>query len=191
MGRVSDIIGGLLIDSGSQQWYCSLIAAPLSIHKNIYRFQFNVHSPLMGGACHFLDIPYVFGAYKIMGCLCPNQVEANSLTSQAVIKAWTNFAQTGDPNLSSKIAPATETTNKKTATLPPWPRWSASEGSKVMIIDVPLSLSRVQSMKVHEAFPELWKIAAEDARVRSVTQTCNHVRASCASSYNSIAHLRL
>lgn len=123
------------------------------------RFRFDVHSPLMGGACHAIDLPYVFGSYRVFGRLCPADAEGNATLAQAVVKAWANFAKNGDPNTT------TTTSSSEPPHLPTWPPLTSSDLSKLMIIDLPLSNSRVQSVKLHEAFPEMWKIALEDARV--------------------------
>lgn len=41
-------------------------------NSSLYLFRFDVHSPLMHGACHVVDLPYVFGQYKMLaGSICP------------------------------------------------------------------------------------------------------------------------
>ncbi len=48
--------------------------------------------------------------------------------------------------------------------LPPWPALSHADPDRCMVLDVPLAASHTQSVKLHEHFPTLWRIAGENAR---------------------------
>lgn len=126
--------------------------------KAVYLCRFDVHSPTMNGACHAIDLPYVFGSVKPMsGVMCPADVHENEALSGAVTRAWTNFARTGNPNNQAGTADDAHV-------LPEWPALTATEAHQTMILDVPLSTCRIQEVALHEAFPDLWKIALENAR---------------------------
>jgi hypothetical protein len=133
----------------------------------------------MNGACHVVDLPYVFGQYKMLeGSICPKDPPGNAALCAAVTRAWTNFAYSGDPNTAPPHKPplAQDNTDAGTSTdtdggplptlhtLPPWPALSASDPDRAMILDVPLSAAHTQSVRLHEHFPTLWRIAKENAR---------------------------
>lgn len=96
----------------------------------------------------------------------PTDEPANYGLCAAVTRAWTNFAYSGDPNTAPSHKPplAQDATGGATHTLPPWPALSAADPDRVMILDVPLSASHTQTVKIHEHFPTLWRIAQENAR---------------------------
>ncbi len=128
--------------------------------KAVYLGRFDMHSPLMNGACHAIELPYVFGGVKPMsGGMCPADVAANEVTAAGVMTAWTNFAKTGNPDDHSQNVDRTYP-----HILPPWPALTKAQPHQVMILDVPLSACRIQSVPLHEAFPELWKITLENSR---------------------------
>ena len=128
--------------------------------KSVHLFRFDMHSPLMNGACHAIDLPYVFGSTRAMsGSMCPADVEANAKLSEGVMTAWTNFAKTGDPNDHSKNVDATSE-----HVLPEWPALTPTETHQVMILDIPLSACRIQKVPIHESFPELWNITLDNSR---------------------------
>lgn len=136
----------------------TLVEAP-GRSKSVYLCRFDVHSPLMNGACHAIDLPYVFGGVKAMsGAMCPADVRANEGLSGAVTRAWANFARTGDPNTCS------EGKKDDPHVLPEWPALLPVEAHQTMILDVPLSSCRIQEVALHQVFPELWKMAIENAR---------------------------
>jgi len=135
----------------------TLVEAP-GRSKAVYLCRFDVHSPLMNGACHAIDLPYVFGSVKPMsGGMCPADVPANEALSGAVTRAWANFARTGDPN-------GSEGKNGDAHVLPKWPALLRAKAHQTMILGVPLSTCRIQEVALHEAFPVLWKVAVENAR---------------------------
>lgn len=84
----------------------------------------------------------------------------------AVVRAWTNFAYSGDPNTAPAHKPplAQDAHTPTPHTLPPWPALSAADPDRLMVLDVPLSASHTQSVRLHEHFPTLWRIAQENER---------------------------
>lgn len=136
--------------------------------KKVYLCRFDMHSPTMNGACHAIDLAYVFGSVKPMsGGLCPADIPSNASLSAAVISAWTNFARTGDPNFQSgeekKYLDIADAGSESTV-LPDWPHLTANAPHQVMILDVPLSACRIQEVDLHLTFPELWKIVLKNGR---------------------------
>jgi para-nitrobenzyl esterase len=79
----------------------------------VYEYVFDWRSPAMGGAfgaCHALELGFVFGTYKLRGAdqffgMGP-QADAINL---AMMDAWTSFAREGKPTMANVEA---------------WPRWS-------------------------------------------------------------------
>jgi para-nitrobenzyl esterase len=67
----------------------------------VYNYLFNWKSPAMGGllgACHVLEIGFVFGTHN--GSFCGSGPEADGL-SRKMQDAWTSFARNGDPSCDS------------------------------------------------------------------------------------------
>jgi carboxylesterase type B len=129
------------------------------------RFRFDVHGPATNGAHHAIDLPYVFGSYKLWGRLVPHDMSANHELSIRVIRAWTNFARCGDPNgdgtdeghkeAKSEREPEAE----KGPHLPHWPRVSrGAAGPEVMVLDQPWSSSRVQHIPMAQALPTTYQV---------------------------------
>ena len=144
-----------------EPWLACLSDAP---HANVnVRFRVDVFSPFVGGAPHCMDLPYVFGHYSAWIALVPPDPEANEALSQAVMNAWTNFSRWGDPN---KGEGAREDKVNEVFNLPHWPALDRedSNATTVMIIDLPLGKSRVQHIRLHDAFPELWKVWQDNVR---------------------------
>jgi para-nitrobenzyl esterase len=67
------------------------------------------------GSFHGLEIFYLFGIFKI-GIIPIPDTPADSTLSQGIMKYWTNFARTGNPN-----SPG----------LPDWPAYSADKGQYI------------------------------------------------------------
>jgi para-nitrobenzyl esterase len=63
-------------------------------------YRFDWASPLFGGllgACHGLDIPFVFGTHRSPASLLTGADAPDDLSAQ-MRSAWIAFAATGDPN---------------------------------------------------------------------------------------------
>lgn len=91
------------------------------------------------GAAHGLEIPFVFGHFKLFGLQRLLYDEAGAASRQALSDAmmgyWATFARTGDPGQ----GPA--------GTAPAWTRWdeSAPDAPKFLVLDVPPAGVRMAS----------------------------------------------
>ncbi len=88
--------------------------------RQVFAYRFDWRSPVAGGAlgaCHALDLPFVFGTYKNMPAFAGAGPEADALAT-AVGEAWLAFARTGDPSTDALK----------------WPRFDAGRRS-TMILD--------------------------------------------------------
>ncbi len=72
------------------------------------------HGPL--GACHALDIPFVFGTHKIASAFAGEGVAANAL-AELTMDSWLAFARTGNPSTDNL----------------PWPKWDAGSRQTVVL----------------------------------------------------------
>jgi para-nitrobenzyl esterase len=63
-----------------------------------YQFEQSLPGRSSEGAAHSYEIPYVFGALLSEGVLGARFGPADHLLSDTMIRAWTNFAKTGNPN---------------------------------------------------------------------------------------------
>ena len=117
-------------------------------HAPVFEYVFDWRSPAMGGAfgaCHALELGFVFGSYKLKGpdMFFGSGPQADAV-SQAMIEAWTSFAHTGVPRASNLEA---------------WPPWSStSPAARVLGAD-----SRAAHMSRFE-LPHAWA-AVPDALV--------------------------
>ncbi|MFP4641730.1 MAG: carboxylesterase/lipase family protein [Dehalococcoidia bacterium] len=78
-----------------------LVEAQRDNGQNVYNYLFTWKSPVMNGAlgaCHALEIGFVFGQYNDM--FCGSGPDADKL-SGCIQDAWTTFARTGDPSCES------------------------------------------------------------------------------------------
>ena len=73
----------------------------------------------MFGAFHGLEIFYLFGNFMIRVAPIPD-TPADSTLSQTIMRYWSNFARTGNPN-----GPG----------LPDWPAYSADKGQYIELGD--------------------------------------------------------
>ncbi len=78
-----------------------LVEAQRDNGQSVYNYLFTWKSPVMNGAlgaCHALEIGFVFGKYNDM--FCGSGPDADKL-SGCIQDAWTAFARTGDPSCTS------------------------------------------------------------------------------------------
>ncbi len=96
--------------------------------SQVYMYRFS-HIPDTAlkpfGAFHGSEIFYVFGNFKSDNVEIPD-VPAERQLSQTLMKYWTNFAKTGNPNGQG---------------LSEWPNWSAATGSYLELGDQPEAMS--------------------------------------------------
>ena len=75
-----------------------LVDAQRINNQHVYNYLFTWKSPVMGGvlgACHILEIGFVFGNYD--DTLCGSGPDADKL-SRCIQDAWLAFARSGDPS---------------------------------------------------------------------------------------------
>lgn len=75
---------------------------------HLYRFDWGgpVHPD---GACHFMEVPFVFGTLDAAGMsACVGRSAATERLSAVVRAAWTSFARTGTPQLPDRTWPAVD-----------------------------------------------------------------------------------
>ena len=100
-----DIYMLLLSDSMMRVHSSHYLEAQSKHQPNTYSYVFNMKSPLLGGklgACHALELPFVFGTTKIPGI---NKFAGKGpdvdRVSEQMMDAWIAFARTGNPNAES------------------------------------------------------------------------------------------
>ena len=79
----------------------NLVAAQQSNHQPVFNYLFNWKSPVLNGAlgaCHALEIGFVFGNYD--NSFCGSGPDADAL-SRKIQDAWVAFARTGNPSCES------------------------------------------------------------------------------------------
>ncbi|HEV2646937.1 MAG TPA: carboxylesterase family protein [Acidobacteriaceae bacterium] len=117
-------------------------------HAPVYRYFFTLanpgdrnHSPALG-AFHSDDIEYVFGTLDSRPDM-KIRPEDRTLSDQ-IQQYWTNFAKTGNPNLSTNAtpkhttaAPQNSVLSNTPATLPNWPTYTPATNFQVMHLDAP------------------------------------------------------
>ncbi|MHA1987474.1 MAG: carboxylesterase/lipase family protein [Promethearchaeota archaeon] len=110
--------------------------------KNTYMYLFSWPSPWMNGklgACHALDIPFVFGNLDKPGMdiFCGKGKDTETL-SERMMDTWIAFAHSGDPN------------NKN---IPEWPSYDSVNRS-TMILDKELKIENDPFGKEREAWEQ-------------------------------------
>ncbi|XP_038076640.1 cholinesterase 1-like [Patiria miniata] len=165
---LSDAVG----DSGFTCPTDQFARAAVEAGRTVYRFHFT-HQPSDSsffarkwtGACHADDLIYVFG----LPFLPPRQETASEeerLFSAAVIKYWSNFAKTGNPNL----GPDEDTTGRNLQSDEEWPRFTLPE---LAHRELSLRMRNSGALRVRECqfwsefAPELVRVAGEAAMYRS------------------------
>ncbi len=111
------------------------LAGAASRHGEVYTYLFTRPSPALGGvlgACHGIEIPYVFGNLESSKAFVGDD-EATRQLSDAVQDAWIAFARGGAPD---------------TDQLGPWPRYDETRratmvlGDTSTVVDAPLDAIR-------------------------------------------------
>ena len=77
------------------------LAEAHSGHQDVFMYQFNWATPIMGGmfgSCHALEIPFVFDIVRDNGFEQFVGPDAPESLADAMQDAWIAFARTGDPN---------------------------------------------------------------------------------------------
>ena len=95
----------LLSDASFRIHSCQLLEAQNNHNSNTYNYLFEMKSPMMEGllgACHALELPFVFGTHDIPKV---DQFSGKGpiveSVSQQMMDAWIAFARTGNPNTNS------------------------------------------------------------------------------------------
>ena len=97
-----------------------LAEAQAKRQPRVFAYRFDWPSPVGNGAlgaCHALELPFVFGTQGLVGPFVGGGAEADTL-AKAMGDAWVAFARNGDPSTDSL----------------PWPRFEA-EHQRTMILD--------------------------------------------------------
>ena len=99
--KPSDLITAIQTDLMFRMPALQLVEAQRNNNQLAYHYLFTWVSPVMGGilgACHALDIGFVFGTYD--DTFCGTGPDAAKL-SRCIQDAWIAFARTGDPSCES------------------------------------------------------------------------------------------
>jgi len=94
----ADLLSAIQTDLMFRMPALQLVEAQRSNNTSVYNYLFTWKSPVMGGimgACHALEIGFVFGGYDDM--FCGSGPDADKL-SECIQEAWIAFARTGDPS---------------------------------------------------------------------------------------------
>lgn len=116
-----------------------LAASASGAGSNVWQYVFSWPSPAMAGifgACHALELPFVFGTTDLPGMTLFLGPEPPISLSHAMMDAWISFARTGDPNH---------------AGLPAWPPFDPVELSTIDFSPV-LSVSQRSGADVLDAW---------------------------------------
>ena len=116
---LSDNLMILLSDAMFRIHSTHYLEAQSKHHPNTFNYLFTLKSPLMDGklgACHALEIPFVFGTTKIpkLDDFAGKGPDVEAVSEQ-MMDAWIAFARTGNPNADSIPEwPAYETEKRST-----------------------------------------------------------------------------
>ena len=117
---IGDSRNQLLTDTGARCG-AEIAAARHSASGNLtweYHFEQSLPGKEPVGAQHSYELPYVFGNFLKGGLLGGTFGDSDRALSNVIMKYWTNFAKTGNPNGQS---------------LPNWPAYDTSERSFVRL----------------------------------------------------------
>ena len=119
-----------------------LVQAQLRNNPQVYNYLFTYKSPVMGGifgACHALEIGFVFGTHDDF--FCGTGAAADEL-SRCIQDAWTSFARTGKPNCGS---------------MGDWPTYGDKRWT--MLIDTPCRLEAAPYEEERRAWDEVGELS--------------------------------
>lgn len=97
----ADLLSAIQTDLMFRMPAIQLVEAQRDNNQPVYNYLFTWKSPVMGGvmgACHALEIGFVFGGYDDL--FCGSGPDADKL-SECIQEAWIAFARTGDPSCES------------------------------------------------------------------------------------------
>ncbi len=87
--------------------------------RQVFTYRFDWPSPIANGrlgACHAIDLPFVFGTQKLVPVFAGEGPDADALAA-TVGDAWLAFARTGDPSTDSLPWPSFEAKRRSTMIL--------------------------------------------------------------------------
>jgi para-nitrobenzyl esterase len=99
--KPADLLSAIQTDLMFRMPAVKLVEAQRTNNQRVYNYLFTWISPVMGGilgACHALDIGFVFRTFD--DAFCGTGPDAERL-SKCIQDAWTAFARTGDPSSES------------------------------------------------------------------------------------------
>jgi para-nitrobenzyl esterase len=97
----ADLLSAIQTDLTFRMPAIKLVEAQRNNNQLVYNYLFTWKSPILGGvlgACHALDIGFVFGTFD--DTFCGTGPDAKKL-SRCIQDAWIAFARTGDPSCES------------------------------------------------------------------------------------------
>jgi para-nitrobenzyl esterase len=87
--------------------------------RQVFAYRFDWRSPIANGAlgaCHALDLPFVFGTHRLVPAFAGESPDADTLAT-TVGDAWVAFARTGDPSTDALHWPAFDAGRRNTIIL--------------------------------------------------------------------------
>ena len=103
-------------------------AALKAANRNVFVYEVAHESPFFGGAAHAVELPLVFGTFDLphMELFVGASIPARASLSFRMMRAWANFARSGDP-ANNRHSASTGDLHKKGVVLPPsWYDWAWS-----------------------------------------------------------------
>jgi para-nitrobenzyl esterase len=124
-GRAYEIYSAIMSDQLFRFPTIRLAEAQSAHNPETFMYQFDWASPSRPfelGACHALELPFVFGTLDLenAAAVAGNSAEARTL-SHRMMDAWISFASTGNPGH---------------AGLPPWPAYDSSRRSTMHLSEI-------------------------------------------------------
>jgi len=96
------------------------LAEAQAVHqRQVFAYRFDWRSPVANGAlgaCHALDLPFVFGTQRLVPAFAGEGAEADALAKK-VVDAWLAFACSGDPSTDARDWPRFDLEHRSTMIL--------------------------------------------------------------------------